>query len=478
MVRPGVNVLSRATPPSRGIPVDTGVLFAAGLFDEGPANKATLVRNLGDVTRIFGPRVSYSVMYDAMDAFFRTGGSQAYLVRIVGPAATVATKTLNDTAALPTLRVDAIGPGAYGATISVAVTAGTGANTYVLTFTRGGVVIETTPSLATPTDAVAWSQTSNYVRITDLASATVAPGNRPAVAAAAALVGGADDRASVTDVVRTAALANFGRALGPGQVACPGSTTTVMHQALRDHARANNRIALCDAPDTATLATLTALTAGLNDEYGATFAPWITVPGLVPNTLRTVPPSTVAAGLMAAEDAIGPNNPAAGSNGQADWAIGVTREWIDVDRQTLNAAGIDLFRSVYGAVRLYGYRTTADPVANPGWLALSNQRLRMAITARALNIAEQFVFDQIDGNGRKFAEFGGALVGMLLEYYNTGQLYGTTPDNAFAVDTGPQVNTPVTIGNNELHAVITTKMSPFAEEVDIEIVKVGTAESV
>jgi hypothetical protein len=95
----------------------------------------------------------------------------------------------------------------------------------------------------------------------------------------------------------------------------------------------------------------------------------------------------------------------------------------------------------------------------------------MAIVAEADAIAEQYVFDQIDGKGVTFKEFGGNLAGMLASYYNEGSLYGDTPDAAYAVDTGSTVNTPDTISNLEIHAVISVKMSPFGELVHIDIVK-------
>jgi hypothetical protein len=52
-----------------------------------------------------------------------------------------------------------------------------------------------------------------------------------------------------------------------------------------------------------------------------------------------------------------------------------------------------------------------------------------------------------------------------------GSLFGEVPDDAFFVDVGPTVNTNATIQNNELNAVITVRMSPFGEEINIEIVK-------
>jgi hypothetical protein len=67
---------------------------------------------------------------------------------------------------------------------------------------------------------------------------------------------------------------------------------------------------------------------------------------------------------------------------------------------------------------------------------------------------------------------------VLTGYYNAGSLYGETPDDAFSVDVGESVNTPSTLAAGELRAVITMRMSPFAERVVIEIVKVSVDQSI
>jgi hypothetical protein len=102
----------------------------------------------------------------------------------------------------------------------------------------------------------------------------------------------------------------------------------------------------------------------------------------------------------------------------------------------------------------------------------------MAIKAQGINILERFVFDEIDGRGRLFAELAGQLTSMCKTYYDLGSLYGATPGEAFAVDTGPKVNTPETIYNNELHALLSLRVSPMAEWVVLELVKVPTLEAV
>jgi phage tail sheath protein FI len=304
--------------------------------------------------------------------------------------------------------------------------------------------------------------------------------NLPAVASAAALTTGADDNSGITDNQRQAALAYFTRDLGPGQISIPGNVTGGNRTALIAHGRAYNRQALLDGSDTSSSSALVTEGQGLQgDEYGALLAPWIYVPGVIPGFPRTVPPSALVAGLMARSDSShSPNEPAAGANGVARYALGVDQApWTDTQLSDLNDAGVNVIRYLDGQVTLYGYRTLAKWTADRSWLNLANQRLRLKITAEAAAIAKSFLFAELDGRGRKIAEFAGALTGLLNGYYNDGSLYGETPDEAFSVDVGEAVNTPTTLAAGELRAVLTMRMSPFAEIVRIEIVKVSTEQS-
>jgi phage tail sheath protein FI len=426
----------------------------------------------------FGTRQSYSLLWDALEIFFREGGSQAYVVRVAGASAVTATKTLMDGQGTPvaSLRVDAKNPGVWGNSLNVAVVA-SGSDRQIV-ITNGSVEVDRSPFFSDQATAVAWSLNSDWVNV-------VIPGGAstqlPAAASAAALTSGADDNAGITDNQRQAALAYFTRDLGPGQVSIPGNITTANLQALVAHARAYNRQALLDGTDTASRSTLVTQAEALQgDEYGAIFAPWVLIPGIVGNTSRTVPPSAVAAGLMARSDATqSPNVPAAGDNGRAKYAIGLSQvAWTDTDRQLLNDDNVNVFRQISGQVTLYGYRTLMNPNGDTSWQWLSNQRLRLKITAEAEKVAEGFLFDQIDGKGQKIAEFGGALSAVLLGYYNAGSLYGDTPSEAFSVDVGESVNTPTTLAAGELRAVLSMIMSPLAEVVKIEITKVPVGQAI
>lgn len=477
-LRPGTQVVLQDLAPPIGAPTDTGVWFVAGLTEKGSVSTPVKVQNMSDYATLLGQRVAYGVLYDALDTFFREGGKTAYVSRVVGPTPVLATKTFNDGSAVPTITVKADSPGSWGNSLKVGIVAGVAGGTFQIQVTdANGVVLDQSPDLANKPAAVAWGAASSLVDVIDLGA-----GVNPAVIAAALLTLGADDQSNIVDASWQTALDRFTAGFGPGQVSMPGRTTTVAYGQLTVHALANNRVAVMDAADTGTTGTLQ--TAGVlqrgdtNARYGSTFAPWVYVPGLIPNTTRLVPPSAVAAGLMARNDAAGsPNRAAAGNNGISRYALDVKYSFTDAQRDLINTAGINVIRNTYGQVKLYGYRTGADPSLLPNWLQLNNVRLYMSVVAKGQAIAEEHVFRTIDGRGLEAAAYGGELKGMLTPLWEDGSLYGVTPAEAFSVDVSDAVNTPTTIANGELHALVSLRMSPFAELVVLQIVKVPVASS-
>jgi phage tail sheath protein FI len=477
-MRPGTQIKQLATLPPKSVPSNTSTWFVAGLAERG-ALQPIEINSMAAYLKVLGQRTGFTMLYDAVDTFFREGGSSVVVSRVLGGAAVTAFKNLLDGAAGTSLIVKANSPGAWGNNLQVAVLAGGVGGTYKLQITYNAVIVETSPDLLDTAAGVAWSTTSSYVTITQGASVL-----DPAVAAAAALATGADDTAGINDATWAAALAKFTKGLGPGYVSQPGRTISQAHLDTLAHAFNNNRVALLDAPDSAVVATLTAAAvaarAGGNGKYGGMFAPWMVVPGIAQGTTRTVPPSALVAGVSARnEGSISPNAPNAGVNGIARYVIGTSQaEFIDADRDTLNDAGVNLIRVMLSSTRVYGWRSLADSATDAQWINLGNARLFTAIAADADAVAEQFVLNQIDGQGLIQSQFGGELAAMLLTYYDQGALYGATPDEAFSVDVGDQVNTPTTIALGELHAVLAVRMSPMSEQVIIEIVKVAITEGV
>ena len=203
----------------------------------------------------------------------------------------------------------------------------------------------------------------------------------------------------------------------------------------------------------------------------------MTIPGIYstnpantsPIPARIVPPSALAAALMAKSDQTNDTNePAAGPNGRSSYAIGVTHQYVASDLALLNGAGVNAVKPIQGVVTLYGYRTTS---LDPNWIYLNNVRFRMQIINDFDIIGEQFIFTEIDGQGHLFAAFNGALSGKCQTYWTNGSLYGSQPSQAFQVNTGPQVNTPATIQAGQLNAEVNLHMSAFGEFVTINVVK-------
>lgn len=491
MTLPGPIIISRSAPPPRSSPTDTGVWFATGITEKGDHTKPDYVTSLTDFTTKFGGRLSTSYLYDAIETFFREGGGKAYIGRVVGPTPVKATCNVFDQAgssapADVALVCNAKSVGTWGNSLNIVIddTSSVGAipaGYFRITITDDVLgTLEVSTDLADRAAAVAWSATSKYVDLVLGASA-----EDPRDATATSLAGGTDDSASAVDAQWQNALNLFPFDLGPGQVSAPGRTTDTAHTQLLTHAAACNRLALLDGADTATAATLVASAAVCRAlataRYGAMFAPWAVVPGITGGTTRTVPYSAVQAGLIARADGLGlsPNEPAAGANGQSQFCVGLSQSgWVDSDRELLNNGGVNVAKLVYGGVRTYGYRTFVDPVTSPSWLMLSNARLNMAVAAQGAVVMESFEFSQIDGKRKIFGKLAGQLTGVLVPFYEKGSLYGDTPEEAFNVDTGAQVNTELTIADREIRAVITMRMSPFGEVCTLELVKVATTEAV
>lgn len=359
MARPGTVITSRAEPPPRSAPSDVGMAFFVGPTSSGAGSPPTVVRSLTEYAAAFGVRTGFIAMYDAVDAFFREGGS--------------------------------------------------------------AVTISKAADLQDGLDAL----TKSY---------------------------------------------------GPGQVVAPATQDPDDHEALLAHAAATNRIALLDAlpaDDTAAelVTTATALKADVASRYGALFAPSVIIPGLTGGSTRTVSAAAVAAGIISRNDGrFGANIASAGVNGESRYAIDVTTLYTDAEYTSLNDAGVIAVRSMFGGVRIYGARTLAG--LDGGWGLLTNARLNMQIVAGAEAIAERYVFAQIDGRRVKISQFGADLSALLVPFYEAGSLFGDSTRDAFFVDVGPAVNTLETIANGELRAILAVRMSPFAELVEIEIVKV------
>lgn len=479
---PGVIVRTETrTGPTTGAAPTSARFFVAGLTERGDTSAPVLIRSMAEYQALLGDRVAYGSLYDALACYFEEGGSEAFVCRAVGAAATVGTLTLKDRAGAPadTLRVDAANAGAWSSRVTVEIVDGSSAGTYRLNAYLDGTLVHAFDNLTTPADAAAAAKGSNYVLVTDLGSASAAPTNQPALLIPTALTAGTDDRASVTAADVAAALDLAGHEYGDGAVATPGYTSGQVGDALLAHATVNNRVALLATASAATVADAKAAAlalTGVGNEYGALFYPWVTVPD--GTSTRTISPEGYVAACRArAHKAGGPWNAPAGDVASARYVLAPA---VTVDRTTgddLDTARVSAIRTIASETRLYGWRSLSSDDAN--YALLTGRDTLNYLAVEGENVLEQYVFKTIDGRGQLLSRVASTLVGLLDPIRAVGGLYerlnasGEQVDPGYSIDVGPSVNTDAVLGAGKIAARVSVRVSPSASLVDLTIVKAG-----
>lgn len=477
MPAPGhvVTIGDRAASPLAAASTSNG--FLVGVCEKGATDVPIKAISLADAIDSIGERLAANpYLYDALDCAFREGASVVYIVRAVGAEADTAEKAAVDAGGKTAFTVAAASPGEWGNDIDVAITLAGGSVTLVVK--EGATTLESSPALGTSAEVVEWAKSSIYIDVTIGEAEAV-----DAKTQTLELTGGKDDIAGVGTTQIEDALDVLTTDLGPGQVAAPGFTTEAIHKALLVHASTTNRRALLDDPVETTSSELishaTALR-GPNARYGALLGSWAIVPGVSLGTTRKVPYSGIQMGLIARSEAEGnnPNRAAAGPRGKSKYATGLVTLFTDVERGELDDAGVIASILVRGIVTTYGNVTLVNQTTEPNWKSFSASRLVMGVAALASEVLESYDFEQIDGRGYVFKKLQGDLSGAAcMPFYLDNALYGTTPDEAFFVNTGPDVNTPTSIAAEEIKAQIGIRVSPTASFLEVEVVKIPTTEA-
>lgn len=476
---------SVATTPS----VDVATSLRCVLAERGPVGVAVNAPSLSGYEPIFGGQISYGYGYDAASQNEAGGGGVQYLSRLVGPAAKQAAAKLVDGTSTNTLEVLAanakgpVDPGAWGNNVKAKITVPVEGKVRLEVFYNGTLVEDSESK--TRAELLLWVNASAYVRLKDL-------GGADPKAQEVTLSGGTDDRASITITQWEAAQAAFPPELGPGQLSWPGQTTKAARVAMMEHAKANNRVVVPDAVDTRTKAThlsakeeLATVDATLLRCAFLPFGPWLSV-ATAQGVEKTLPPSLLVCPRIAAHDVEtydstrkvnNPNDPAAGINGILDSALGLSQEaWTDTERSELKLA-INVIRVVYGQVRIYGYRTCANPLTDPNHQFANNRRIDMALKAKGQVRAEEVVLGQVDSKGHKLGDLAGALKGVFEPYYQVGALYDLPgqPGSAYSIDVGEDVNPIEQLFEGKAVALAKARRAPLAEVVEIDYMVEGVS---
>jgi hypothetical protein len=479
---PGVSVTTGTiSGPSAPARAPSSTYFVAGLLDRGPTDKPVKVFSFAQFQRLYGDRPSYGSLWDDVRMFFQEGGTQACVLRIVGPAATTGALAtpLADRAVTPddTLNVAAANAGAWSTHVSVKVLDGATAATFRLQVLFDGIVVEDYSALSSPQAAVSRvNATSSYVRLADAASASTAPTNNPVAVGPVALAAGTDDRASVITSSYTGALDKFVRGLGDGAVALPGIGQSV-HAALIAHADANNRLAILANGRGDSQTTLASYAASLDAKRAGLFAPWVQVPDGFGGTRPISPEGYVAACRARAHESVGPWRAAAGEIAKARYVVAPDQEFTAAAANDLDASKVNIIRTIANAVRLYGWRSLSADTDN--WALLTGADVINRIVVEAEKQLEPFVFDTIDSSGHLLATIGGTLTGIVIPMANAGGLYAlrdvdeTLLDPGYAVNVSDSINPNTSLALNQIFAELGVRVSPSAAQVHLMVSKAG-----
>lgn len=491
---PGVNVrtATRSGPVNAAVPA-AGRYFVAGILERGRTDAPVRVRSLAELEVLFGGRIASGFVYDDLRTYFEEGGSEAYVLRVVGPAATLGTLTLMDGAGVPvgTVAVDSLGAYAGSTAVEVAVVEGSIAGTRKLEVYFGSVgdadakPVESFDNLDSPAMVVTALEASRYVRGRNLGSVTAPPANLPAVAPRAPLTAGSADAPGVTAAVLVAALERFGAELGAGVVAIPGYPSSATAAGLKAHAKATRRLFLTGVAPGSSVADARNAAAALiapDGEYGGLVYPHVRIPA-PGGAVRVVPAEGYAAAMRArAHREAGPYRAPAGEIARARFVLGPERELTKAEGNELDEAGVSVIRTVAGSTRLYGWRSLSNDLSNYALLTGRDTLNVLAVEAEAR--LEQYVFRSIDGKGQLYGEVEAELIGLVDPMARAGGLFanvddeGNVLDPGYGVDTGPTVNTQAVQNANTVAAVLAVRVSPVGTLIDLTIVKAGLTASV
>lgn len=464
MPAPAVTITTAASPVPRSSPTDTGVLFMAGMSLTGPAGTPTTSRLLttndkcsslndwiskyaaGDAA---SARLSYSVDYDAIEAYFRNGGRDLYYSRVVGPTPVKASLNLVGTGTTLVVTADEYGAW-FNTNYKIAVingpVGGAGFRVIQLFKADGVTLIAQTPEIATQAGFAGLKL--------GLSTITLGGGSGlPNVLAATALatVTGTDDRVNITQTQVDFALTQMFIDLGPGQVCAPNWQTSACHLSLLAHGAGYNRFGLCDPVDTATRSTVTANAALLkgttNGSWGSLYHPWEQIPPLAAGgSARSVPPSTSVAAKMATTDVTDtPSQAPAGAWGVIDFATGVNATWSRVpagtsDADVLADAGVNLIIVKNGAVTIFDILTLAPTDDEFQQIGVSRWRMQTVALVGAAAGGTQFA----RVNRNNLTVWKSKVDAILLRQYLNDQLFGDLDDDRPETAFNTDVDTPNT----------------------------------
>lgn len=463
--------------------------FIAGCAEKGDDATPVVCKTFPAFVREFGNAVAYGFLYRDALTYFKQGGTELVVTRVVGDAATKGELQLVDRALAPvnTVKLTAFSAGAWSTDLTATVDDGEVDDTVtiVLTYKAGTVdeIVETFRNLASPAAIVTKINASSRLAVaSNDDSATVAPGNLPAVMVATAFSAGDDDIDSVDADALVAALDRFTFRYGPGAVAIPGYDASLVADGLEAHCAADDidRIGLTHDEQSSSVEagkTLALSLRGATDsEYVGIFGPWVSCPDGAGGVVTVPPTGSVAARRAAAHQSKGPWLWPAGEAGKLTFVTGAEFDMTAADIDDLIGAGFNPIVAIDGqGLEVYGWRSLS---VDEAYYSLATRDTLNVHGWQAKRVLQPLVFKPIDGKGVTVADARGRLVALCEDMKQAGGLYPLLDDTGAELDPGYSVTVEAVPAERKLSATTGLRIVEAAELIEDTITAVGPDQTV
>lgn len=457
LLHPGVYI---EEVPS-GVRTITGVSTSTALFlgwaPRGRTDRATRITSFADYQRRLGGLDTRTPLGHAVKQFFENGGSDAYIVRLIGAGAVRAGVVVGG------LTFTATSQGLWGNNYRVRVTPRPAPDTArfrieVLDETANNAVVESFENLSMAEADPRFVETAINDRseiITVDATSTVAP----AAASTNDLINGADGTVLEpnSNDFNTALLAQFGVGSITDRidifnlVCVPGEFHAATIGTLQGHCASRRAFLIVDSDSAATVASLNTgapaamITAAAPN--AAIFFPWVRAADpLQEGALADFPPCGFVAGIFARTDATrGVWKAPAGSEASLAGANGLAITMSDAENGQLNPHGINCLRTlpVYGNV-VWGSRTLhGQNDRGSEWKYVPVRRMALFLEESLYRGTQWVVFEPNDEP--LWAQIRLNIGAFLQGLFRQGAFQGRTPREAYFVKCDRETTTQADI---------------------------------
>jgi hypothetical protein len=495
--RPGVYINETLLPAAIAVEGTANAAGACiGAFAQGPT-EVTRVTSWYDFVRIYG---GYNGSFPAtfgVGLFFRNGGSELYVRRVVHSDAVKASVTVLDSGTDDVATFTAISYGAEGNSLRVQLIPVTGSFYDVVLYkegnynnsatTAGDLILERFTNVVLD-DSGSGDYLETVVNLqSKFVTVSVIDGTNIPTNAIYPFTTGVDGTTpTAVDYIGDAVteFETIDRPLVffvPEIIAQLGATDgQTVQEALVSWAEDNNNFVVLDtdqaldgvAPNVTVADAIDFASGFTASSYAAVYYPniYITDPlGRSNASLRKVGPAGAVAGLYLTTDrSVGPFKAPAGVNATIRGAVATERKFTSAELDSLNSATspINALRSVPGAgVVAMGARTLLqDGTANK----YVNMRRSLIYIRRELELLTEFALFE-NNDERLWAQIRTVIVNFLNGYRNQGGLRGTTAEQAFFVKCDAENNDTNSISNGEVHIEVGVALQYPAEFVVINL---------